>query len=72
MTTETRNAEDHREAVALLEGLAANLRLPLNVVHDLAKRVTGRPWEELDAAGAEEVAGLLAEALDRAMARQAA
>jgi hypothetical protein len=62
---------DHQEAVALLEEMAGCLGLPLDYVQDLAQKITGRPWEELDTAGAEAVVELLAEALHRHLSRSA-
>lgn len=66
---EQRVDQEHQEAVALLEEMAGCLSLPLDYVQDLAQKVTGRPWEELDASGAEAVVELLAEALHRHLSR---
>ena len=55
----------HRQAVALMEEMGIRLGLPKDYLVELAERVTGRPWDELDTAGAEAIADLLAEALHR-------
>ena len=56
---------DHRQAVALMEEMGIRLGVPKDYLVELAERVTGRPWDELDTAGAEAIADLLAEALHR-------
>lgn len=60
---------EHEEAVALVEEMAVSLGLTTDYIRDLAERVTGQPWDDLDSDGAEAVADLLAEALHRTLTR---
>ncbi len=62
-------ATEHAEAAALVQETGACLGLSQDYLRDLAKHVTGRPWVELDAAGADAICALLAEALDRSLSR---
>jgi len=66
------NDQEHRAAVSLLEEMANDLRVPIESVRVLAWRVTGARWDDLDLAGAERVAEVLSELLDRSFARRAA
>jgi hypothetical protein len=66
----TDGAEEHKEAVALLEEVAACLRLSDATVRELTGKVTGRPWDQLDIACAERVVDILADLLHRSLARR--
>ena len=59
------NLGGHREAVKLVGEMGTCLGLPGEYLVQVAERTTGRPWDELDTAGAEAIADLLAEALHR-------
>ena len=62
-------ATEHTEAAALVHETGARLGLSLDYLRDLTKRVTGRPWVKLDAAGADATCELLAVALHRTLNR---
>lgn len=64
-------AEEHKQAVALLEEMADCLRLSTETVRELASNVTGRTWDQLDVAAAERVVDVLSDLLHRSLARRA-
>jgi len=61
----------HREAVELVKEMGVDIGLPCDYLVEVAERVTERPWDEIDAAGAEAVVDLLAEALHRTVSARA-
>lgn len=63
------HATERSEAATLVEETGDCLGLSEDYLHDLAERVTGRPWDELDASGAYATCALLAETLHRSLSR---
>ena len=55
----------YREGVELMEEVGTRLNLPREYLVQVTERLTGKPWDEVDAAGAKAVVDLLSEALHR-------